>query len=355
MTLFLVMLASLAMSRFIEKAYSEILGEALYVERDRFRVEAYSALEATIAILYEVSRIEGNLFAPEQGWDAPLEYAGVVFPEEMSIDISYVDEMGKISLPTAGRDRLLLLFEVLGFLPAEAEELADALLEWVSEGDPASEIDSNLDDYNRAALPYEAPRRPLRSFHELAAITGFRETFFDGQGVPNELFHQFTSMVSLYQFEQVNVNSASPAVMRIWSNLSEQDASRLATNEERAPMDFPYFRNVEEASAHFGMPLPSDRYSVTTNCIRINISVSEGTANFLLSTVVAPGPSVAARLLPAQGTAETQREQPATENRGGRRGRQDRTGQERATEAPAEQTIGYPFTFLEIRENETIL
>src|SRR5690606_30731026 len=123
------------------------------------------------------------------------------------------------------------------------------------------------------------------------------------------------------------------------------DAMRLVRNEERAPMDFPYFRNLEEASAYFGTPLPSNLYTVTTNCIRVNVTVSEGTGNFLLSTVVAPGPSVAARLVPVQSGTETSQQPPATENRRGRRGRQDRTAEESATRTPTEQAIAYPFTF----------
>lgn len=350
MTLFLVMLAALAMSRFIEKAYTEILGEALYVERDRLRVEAYSALEATVAVLYDVRRMESNLFAPAQGWDSPLDYAGVSFPEEMNVGIEYVDEMGKISLPKAGRERLLLLFEVLGFMPGDQEDLTEALLEWVSETNLAGGLSSNLDDYSRAVLPYEPPHRGLRNFHELAAVAYFREAFFDEQGVPNELFYQLTSLVSLYQFDQVNVNAASPTVMRIWSGLTEQEATRLVTEEAQIERTVPYYRNLEEASSDFGFPLPSDRYTVTTNCIRVNVTVTEGPKSFLLSTVVAPGPGVAASLVPPKA-----REEAPPEARGNSRSRRDRTAAPAATENEAEQRIGYPFTFLETRENESIL
>jgi hypothetical protein len=184
-------------------------------------------------------------------------------------------------------------------------------------------------------------------------VAYFREAFFDAHGAPNELFYQLTSLVSLYQFEQVNVNSASPVVMRVWSGLSEQEASRLVTEDAGGGKSVPYYRNLEEASRDFGFPLPSDRYTVTTNCIRVNVTVTEGPKKFLLTTVVAPGPGVAATLVPPKGRAEA-----APEARGdsrGQRGRRDRTAAPAATENAAQQSIGYPFTFLETRENESIL
>src|SRR5690606_32310465 len=85
LTLFLVVLASFALSRFIEKAYSEIMAEAIYTERERLRLEAYSALEATVAVLYNIQRMDGQLFSPEQGWENPLEFAGIQFSEDLEV------------------------------------------------------------------------------------------------------------------------------------------------------------------------------------------------------------------------------------------------------------------------------
>jgi len=363
MTLFLVFLAALAMSRFIEKAYSEILGEALYVERDRLRLEAYSALEMTAAVLFETMRVESNLFAPEQGWGDPLAHAQIPLPEGLSVQVEFVDEMGKISLPTAGRERLLRLFEVLGFGALEAEDLTDALMEWVSPTPGVVGPGSHVQDYERAEIPYRPSQRPLRSFHELAAIAGFSEAFFE-QGVPNELFYRLTQLASLYRFNQVNLNSASPEVLRIWANMSEQDAINLGRQLDRSHRgQHGYFRNITEAVAHFGIPLPETMFGVSTTCIRANIYVTEGGSTFALSTVVAPS-GAAANLMPAN-PQQTQAENGAQPprrgaQRAGRAGQRQAQGQPGEAQPPApprnqQQAVPYPFAFLEIRENESIL
>jgi type II secretory pathway component PulK len=361
MTLFLVLLASLAMSRFIERAYSEILGEAVHIERHRLRFEAFSVLEATVASVYDIFRMTGALHSPEQGWADPVEYAGIVLPEGLTVNVSYVDEMGKISLPVAGRDRLMRLFEVLGFMPVEAEDLAEALLEWT--GTEGAGLNSNLLDYERAELPYLPPRRPLRTLHELAAIHGFRQHFFDAQGVPNQLFHQMEALVSLYRFNQVNINTASPLVIRIWSNLTEQEAANLERSVPQGNSEFPYFRNLQEASAAYGFPIPDALYAVATTCLRVNITVSEGGSSYVLSAVLAPGAAAAANLLPQgpQGGGQEQQPGATTRPRRGERVTQPRPGSQQPQQPAAggaqnaANNIPYPFTFLEIQENAAIL
>lgn len=349
LTLFLVLLAGFAMSRFIEKAYSEILGEALYIERDRARIHAYSALETTVAVLYEIARLDAGLHSPEQGWDDPLDFAGVVFPEGLDVQVEFVDEMGKISLPRADREQLLRLFEVLDFDTADAEELTDALLAWVSREEAEKAISGLRDDYERSELPYRPPYQPLKSFRELAAIRGFDEAFFDEQGVPNERLYQLASLVSLYRFERVNVNAAAPAVLRIWSDLGELEAANIGDHRELVTGPSPFFRSLEEAASQLGVPLSSQFYSVATHCIRINITVTEGGSSFVLSAVVAPGQGAAVNLLPTGGQPQQTRVPPRV--RGRRAGGEAQPNRGRAG-AP---NVPYPFNFLEIRENEAIL
>lgn len=349
LTLFLVVLAAFAMSRFIERAHGEIISEALYAERDRLRVEAYSALESTIATLYNVVRLDEQLYSPEQGWADPLWLAGVRLPDDLEVEVEFEDEMGKISLPGAGRDRLLRLFEHLGFDAIDSQELTEALQGWMSRQEAEQGFAAHHSDYERAELPYEPPYRPLRSFQELAAIAGFRDAFFDGQGVPNERFHRLTSLVSLYQFETINANTASPAVLQIWSDVGEQEADNIGTHRQRVPGTKPYFESVEEAEQQLGIPL-GDGYGVATHCLRINITVSHGTSDFVLSAVVAPSN--------ASGSLRPEPEPELDEDRGAQRRRrsQQRESQQRESqERDSQGDVSYPYTFLEIRENEAIL
>lgn len=348
LTLFLVVLAAFAMSRFIERAYAELLSEAVYLERDRLRMEAYSALETTVAVLFNVARMDGELRAPEQGWDDPFELSGIHLPEDLEVGVEFVDEMGKISLPAADRDRLLRLFEYLGFDAMQAQELAEALLAWMSQQEAEASFAAHHRDYERAELPYRPPYRPLRSFQELAAIAGFREAFFDGQGVPNDRFYQLASLVSLYHFDAINVNAASPAVLRIWSDVGEHEAANIESNREQVTGFKPYFENLEEAQAQLGVPLGAG-YGVATHCVRVNITVTEGSSTFVLSAVVAPSNRAGSLRPPPPANPELQEEGRSPRRRAASR------------QPPAggadqqQQAVPYPFTFLEVRENEAIL
>lgn len=348
LTLFLIVLAAFAMSRFIEKAYGEILAEGLHAERDRFRIEAYSALEATIAVLHNVERMAGALHAPAQGWNDPLGLAGVELSPGTVVRVDFVDEMGKISLPGADRERLLRLFEVLDFDSIEAQELSDALMGWMSEEAAAASFSNHQIDYERGDLPYRPPYRTLRSFHELAAVAGFREAFFDG-GVPNDRFRRFAELVSLYRFNAININAASPGVLRVWSGVGEQEAGYIESHWAQTTSDQPFFTNLGEAEAQLGVPLGGG-YGVATQALRVNVTVTEGNSSFVLSAVVAPSSAAEAlRPVPAPGANQN--------NNAGSRSRRTRreSPPSTLTGAPGGQEVPYPYTFLELRENETIL
>lgn len=342
LTLFLVLLAAFALSRFIEKAFAEILSEAVYTERDRLRMEAYSALETTVAILYNVGRMDRELYSPAQGWDDPFALAEVEFPEGMDIRVEFVDEMGKMSLPSAERDQLLRLFEFLGFDSLDSQDLTEALLGWLSQEAAENSFSAHHLDYERAELPYRPPyQRSLRTYHELAAIAGFADAFFDDQGVPNESFYQFASLVSLYHFNAINTNTASPGVVQIWSDAGEEEVGEMDSRREQRTGK-PYFENLEEAALELGVPL-EEGYGVTTQCVRINITVSEGPSVFALSAVVAPAArSESLRPPPPPPAGESSRRRPQARPRAG-------------TDANAPQPVPYPYRFLEIRENEAIL
>lgn len=355
LTLFLITLTSFAMTRFIEKAYSEILSEGLHTQRDHLRMEAYSTLETTIAILSNVEEITGALHDPVQGWGDPLALAGIEPPPGMTVRVDFVDEMGKIPLPSAERDQLRRLFELLGFNDTDSDELTDALLGWMNQGAASTSLSANHIDYERAELPYEPPYRPLRSFRELAAIAGFQEAFFD-QGVPNELFHRFTSLVSLYDFPSINVNSATPEILHIWSGVGEAQIETIRTNVETNTGQLPYYRSVAEAEAAFGVPL-GGAYTVQTHALRVIITVGEGGSEFMLSAVVAP--SAQADSLQPDRTISGREQEPTS--RGGQRARRRRGSEResaqatRRTEPGADTVVEYPYTFLLLRENETIL
>lgn len=77
MILVLVVVLSAVILQFAEKGLTDIMAEGHYVQRDRMRIEAFSALEVTLAVMADVVAIEGELTAPEQGWSDQIGRAHV--------------------------------------------------------------------------------------------------------------------------------------------------------------------------------------------------------------------------------------------------------------------------------------
>ncbi len=343
-TLVMIFMTSVAIFLFIEKATYEIRTEAVHMERDRMRPLAYSALETVMAVLHDIREIEGALYDSPQGWENPLEYAGVSLPGDARVTVSFVDETGKLPLPRMDRDRLILLFEELEFEPRLVEDLADALLAWVDEGYEQGQMSAGLSGYDRGDLPYRASHQPLKSLYELAAVAGFSELFFDEGGTPTGAFYRFAEVVSLRDFGEVNINTASTRVLRVWGEFSE--TQRLVSvdelRRESVRNESGYFENLGEANVHLGVDFPGGRFGTSIRFLRVNIRVSEGGAEHRLSALL--DVETAASRDTAQADARSVR----TERLG------------RATESERASVSdhvleNYPFTILELRENASIL
>ena len=344
-TLVMIFLAAVALFLFIERAIFEIRTEAVHAERDRLRPEAYAVLEAVMAVLHDVREIDGNLYDPRQGWSDPLEYAGISLPEGVQVTVSFRDEHGKLPLSGMDRERLILLFERLDFEPALIEDLADALLAWVDENYDQGRVVSGFSGYDRGELPYRPSHERLRSLHELAAVEGFREYFFDAAGVPNDRFYRFSEVVSLRDFSQVNVNSAPQTVLRVWGNYSEADQLRSADEfrEEAYRPQRTYFENLGEANAELGTDLPSGQFGTAIQYLRVIVHLSHGGLEHRLSAVLDLNQQASPPPDQTQGSGDSAAA-------GGR----SRNGRE--TASISEHTLqNFPFTIVEVRENASIV
>lgn len=60
-------------------------------ERD-LRLDAYSALYASVAVLKEYEKIDGGLFSAEQGWGEPLKDGRITFPDGSLVTVKITDE-----------------------------------------------------------------------------------------------------------------------------------------------------------------------------------------------------------------------------------------------------------------------
>jgi hypothetical protein len=347
--------ASLALTLFIERASDDLLIESRYADAKRLRLEAYSALETTLAVLQDFRLANGALRSPAEGWGDPLGWAGYASPEGRVITVEFVDESGKMSLPHATPNTLNELFKSWELNQADVEKLTDALMQWMR---PDYVPTSLTPDYENDLQPYVAPARPLRSFSELAAIDVVRDFFFDENGRPNDYWHRFTDTVSLLDFNQSNLNAARPGVLSTLGYDPIQQAriaDYLAGTGNFQAQGPGYFRNASDAAAILGLDTAPTGLGTSISALRIIVTVRDSPTSpafYRLNVVVAPPGSTAKAVVQKATTkrpataaqapvaAPTPPTQPNATTSGGT-----------SAQPPA---LNYPFKLLEIRENDEL-
>lgn len=350
--LVMIVFASVALVTFVERASNDLLVEIRAADAAALRLEAHSALETTIAVLEDFRAVGGALRSPAEGWGNPLEWAAYEPGEGRRVTVEFTDESGKLPLPRVQYQELVLLFQSWDVSQTDAERLADALLGWAQTDYVPTSFDApRPSDYERTPLPFAPPGRSLRTFAELASIDIVRELMFSEDGTPNALWRQFTSAVSLYNFRQPNVNSAPPAVLAALARYDTTQQQQLrdylqgtGSYEFQGPR---YFQRPNEVATVLGAQGLPQGFSTEIQALRILVTVRQGQAVFRLNVVVAPPGG--ARLVAAVKTEEEQAEEAnATTRTSPVATPGNRSGGNNQPPPP----INYPFTLLEIREND---
>ena len=349
-----ILFTALALTAFIEKASNDLLVETRAVSASRLRQEAYSALEVTLAVLEDFRQADNGLHSPNEGWSDPLNWAGWTPQDGHTVDVAFQDESGKISLSHADLTTLTNLFEYWQMAPADAENLSDALLGWMRKGYVYTT--GLATDYSQSALPYSEPARALRSFNELAAIDNVRTVFFDDQGRPNDKWWRFVGDVSLYNFPKSNINGAPADVLAAVGQFTDTQQQKLsdylAGQGSYAQNSGPqWFQSTSTAGAVAGVGGAAGSFATTITALRVKITVHEGSSQYRLEAVVAPqggATIVTTTATSTSASASTPSNQSLTSQSG-----PSQTATSTATATAS--NIQYPFTLLEIRENDAIL
>ncbi len=335
-----ILLTAFLLTRLIDRAGGELLAETKAANRATLRDQAYAGLEVTLAVLADVSASDGGLHAPQQGWDKPLDYAAYEPPSGFTIEVSYEDETGKLPLATVNEAVLQHYLESIGASVSEAERLTDALLAWTRKDFLPGSSDADPRNYENSPLPYEPPRRALRTFEELRAVSVARELFFDKEGRWNELGNRFRSGASLFEFTNVNINSAnSLALMALGLDATQAGAvAREVSTPPDGLHDAKFYRSIGEASAaHSG--LPQAGLGADVQCLRVRVIAKQGARVFLLEAVVQPGNSTSSQAA-AQPTATEETDPNVT------------PPTPVDARALTRKSIDYPFRILELRESD---
>ena len=358
-----LLFATFALVVFMEKASVDLLVEQRESVTRRLRIEAYSALETTLAVLEDFREAGGGLRSPAEGWSDPLAFAGYTPADGRVVEVTFDDESGKISLPKANVTVLTNLFKHWGMLKPEAEEVADAMLGWMKKSHVyASSIQPT---YDQAPIPFEPPGRSMKSFHELAAIDKVREVFYDEQGRPNVYWNRFATSVSLLDFPRTNLNGAKPDTLAALGQFEPQQQQNIrdylsgtGNYETQGPG---FFQTPAEAQRIAGPTGDTNAFGAMISALRINIVVRDGRTEYKMSAVVSPqgggattvqetATSTRAQASATKSqTAAQQQSRPTTaENK------KQPSGLTNTKQTATPRNLKYPFTLLEMRENDEI-
>jgi len=336
-----IFLTAFLLTRFIDRAGGELLAEAKASSRAPLREEAYSTLEASLGVLASVSTTDSGLHSPEQGWKTPLAYTTQLPDKGFVTKVEVLDESGKLSLPKIDPPLLQRYLETLGCSKTDGEKVVDALMAWTRSDYSAVTNEADPHQYEGSSLPYAPPQRPLRSWEELRAIKVTRALFFDEQGQWNELGRAFCENLSLHSFTPVNVNTAPTVVLvALGMDPSQSDVVERARAD---PHTKRYFPSVPEASAAWGTDLTRLPVGADATCLRLRITVNQGSRIFRLEAVVVPGNTA------AQTAGQGQAAAPAANATAGDAAKS--TEGTTAVRSWSRNRIDYPFTILELRED----
>jgi cell division septation protein DedD len=352
-----LLFTAVAVTAFIEKAGNDLLVEVRQADARRLRQEAFSALEVTLAVLEDFRQADSGLHSTAEGWGTPLDWAGYAPSSGRTVDVSFQDESGKIPLKKADLTTLTNLFEFWQLAPADAAKLADAIEGWMQSGYVYSTA-INV-DYPNATIPFAEPGRPLRAFSELAAIDVAKQAFFDENGRPNASFWRFVNDVSIYNYPQPNVNGANADVMAAVGQYTPDQQQKvgdyLSGTGQFAQEGQQWFKDNITLGSVAGLGGNAAQWATTISALRINITVHEGVSQYHLSAVVAPqggattNQTAAVNATAAASTASTTATTSVTATAA-----PTTTASTAATAAAASQSINYPFTLLELVEDDEI-
>jgi hypothetical protein len=332
----IVMLAAFLITRLMDRAAVELAAESKATKRADLRQEAFSALEAALAVLADEAAAGDGLHDISEGWDRPLELMNYTPSAGHVAEVVVEDETGKLSLPQAKEETLEAYLTAIGCPATALDRLLDALLSW-TRADHVS-LEGETLEFDAAALPYDAPQRALRSFEELRAIPAAREIFFDEFGRWNETGIRFKEGASLYSFDATNVNSA-PADALLAHGIEQARINAIEQSRRaRAAGVSSIYRTPAELAGAWGRDAAPPGLGTEALCLRVIVLVRFGGRDYRLDTwvgrpgAVAPGQAVRG---PSRegGSALAKPELVSVRNNPRKR-------------------VDYPFQILELREND---
>jgi len=360
-----------ALVAFLDKAGNDLLVESRGRVADRLRMDAYSALEVTLAVLEDFRAADNGLRTANEGWSDPLAWASWAPQDGNAVEVSFEDESGKFPLIYANQQTLNTTFQAWGMVQGDAQHLTDVLLAWMQK-DYVPQTGASP-DYGQMVFPYDPPLRSLRSYGELAAIDHVRDVLFDEHGRPNDLWWKFYNTFSLFDYRQPNINAMNGDVLAgagQFDSTAIQSISNYISGKgdykSTSPLGKQWFQNATDVRGVVGQVGNASAFGATISALRIFITVHDGASQFRLSVVVAPQGGATAVMTTATdmrnsapggalGETTASSGSTGTNSATSTKSSSSVATASQADSAASKGNIKYPFTILEIHENDEIL
>ena len=328
--------------RLMQETVQELRHVSQFHKRDDLRMHAYSALDVAVGVLNEFIEMEGTLYEPSQGWGAPLSYSEISpLDNTVKWSIDLIDESGKVPISSVSEKDLISFFANMraddGSLVDEddGKPFFDSLMDWEDSDEDERDEGAEDDYYEDLDFPYFTPGRPIQNWEEFRMIKGFSfeidepsesGLFFNETGSETIHMKNFRNCFSFYNKGPVNINTASPYLIRFLCGNDEELAEEIQAGPSTSQGD-PYFTNMNDPN----LELMRGNRSISTSCsatvFRALISITKGKANFQLHAILA--------------LTGTQNKQPK--------------GNKAKARSPQNLKLQYPFRILSIRENENLV
>ncbi|MCS7185934.1 MAG: type II secretion system protein GspK [Armatimonadota bacterium] len=186
---------------------------AEFTDRTQARYLAYAGLQRALSELsIDNPGVDGyletwsELRSDDEGWE---------FDDGVFI-VRVTDETGKLNINTADRDTLVAFFTQITGDSVQAEEIADAIIDWRDSDDEPELLGAESDYYLNLEQPYYAKNAPFDSPFELLLVRGITREIFYGDsdlGIPplTELVTAYSAVPNVDEngLPRVNINTAT--------------------------------------------------------------------------------------------------------------------------------------------------
>ncbi|MAS64468.1 MAG: hypothetical protein CL815_04490 [Coraliomargarita sp.] len=275
----IIALLAYLVTRFVDEAVDDLKYRTLFNQSPEIRAYAYSMLELSLATIHEVALIDGGkLYAPEQGWVDPLNYAQERPPNGYSVTIDITDESTHLPINLIDESTLnRILEDTFDIDFGTTRELSSTLADWIDSNENQRLNGAESEDYLDEDPPYRAANGPLQSLNELRLIKVWQDEFFDEHGFPNQNFEQLDEIFSVSIKGPVNINSASSDLLLALCENQTWDPDRIFDQL----LDKPWFEELPDF-------LSSDLFTTEISLLRVTIQVTRGSVPMTLSALVEP-------------------------------------------------------------------